>query len=273
MTSQIDWGKMPFPLPYPATARLAAALPAFPVEAGFYGRDWTPIILVTTNQRALVARVGASELADQVTLLCLDAHGYAPTRALAMHLLLAEQVHTSLRDLSTAWQKPSGTLWVPVSMAEAFGWLEGGQVQGWSVHLVPDDFHKIPGFILQGPKAGKLTKQRTPSWVTRLLLAFHFLLSHGIVLAIPLLVFGWLVAVEGLAVFLACLLILSLSWNAIRISGWIKGLLLGILLAVLAGLGLHSILPWNTTQLLQVSVGILLISIWSGWILSGAKSK
>jgi len=93
-----------------------------------------------------------------------------------------------------------------------------------------------------------------------------------LIFAVPLWLFSLPTLAIGLAGMLLSSLLLALIWSVSSCCGGAKGLLVGLMLAGLAALGVMLFtegLAWS--GLLLPLLGLCLLSFWMGMIFNGAK--
>jgi len=270
MSSQTPETEIPFPNPYPEASRLAKILPVAQIQPGFYGQDWSNLMLVTTNSRRVVDKIGKMENAA-FTVFCIEAGGYTPREAIAMHILDGQQARRMLARVPHFKGSGQSALLTPVSLAKALAWEDGSLVGSWTVRLVPDSLAELPAALREPRKQGTSPEVRFCRVGVRLLVGLKVFLLQGLLLSLPLLVFGWQTLVEGLLALLAAALFLSLTWRLLPGNGWLKGLAAGILLGAALVITLTAGLGWDFRAAAFPALGLFVSSLWMGTILSGVK--
>jgi hypothetical protein len=270
MTSQLlEHASGVFLNPFPDPKPLADLLGAVPVEPGYYGQAWGDTILLTTNHRPTLAKIGQMP-ALSLTVLALDAGGFTPEAAAALDAVSSVQVDRVLSDITDQIPTQKSLILVPYFFAANFKWKNGTQAgSSCTVRVVPGDLTKLQIYLQSEAAPDAYTEKHLPAVLWRMMTGLKLLISQAAILAIPMLIFGWQALVKGLAALLFSTIVLAFFWRILPGREWQKGLVAGTILAL--SLALILIFAIKTSVFLYPSLGLFLSCFWMSIIFSGVK--
>jgi len=257
--------------PYPDSGPLTGLFGVAPIETGYYGINWNHTVLLTTNHRPTLARISQLNEAASLTVLALEAGGFAPNAAVALGTVGHGQVEQFLKGVRQYSSGKSGRLLVPATIAHYFKWDNQTQIESWIVRLVPGNVAKLSAFLKQDENQQRYAKNYNPAIVQRLITGLLLWAGQSLIFAIPLIVFGWQALIQGLSALLLSTLFLALCWKILPGRGWLKGLVGGTILAVLFGFVLTLVFRVNVSLALYFVFGLFLSALWMSIVFSGAR--
>jgi hypothetical protein len=267
VTSQLlDQSLGAFPNSIPNPKSLAGLFGTAPIPPGFYGENWSSTIFITTNHRSELVKLGQMN-ALALTILALEAGGYSLEAAVVLGAVSSVAADKALADLEKQNPPLGGRILVPHILASNFKWEDGSHIGHWVVVVVPSDKKKLAAFLQQEHNPGVFKENHLPSILRRLITGMMLLGGQAILLAIPLLVFGWQALIIGLGALLLSTLVLALAWKILPGRGWLKGLLAGGILALASVLILTFVLGTGIFP----AFGLFLSTFWMGIVFSGTR--
>ncbi len=231
-------------------------MPKHPNLIGVQGnRD----IILAVNARGYLLNFPKS---NARTVLEIDGGGFLPEFAGAFNLVKPAIIVDYLTQYKET-QSAITTLFVPFSIAQSLGWEAADIIADFSISLVPDQ-------PWEANSDQKVDGTATPSWVRRLLVALPVIFGQILIFAVPLLVYGPYSFILGELSLLLAGIFLAVLWNITKVCGWLKGLLIGLVIGVFAG-GVFLLTSIPLDVLLRLIVGFILCSVWLGWVYEGLR--
>lgn len=255
----------PVPPAYPLVAHLAGLLWPLPVADQLNGESSSSDVILISNHGPLVKYLVTHQIG--LNVLALDAGGFMPAASSAFGHVREAYVLNALQQQGIP---PGARIYIPISMASSLRWQAGQQVSEREVVLIPDE----PAAMLVSIGGEKVPAPRPPipAVVRRLLYGLGLCLGQMLIFAVPLWLFSVQTLVFGFAGLLLSSVLLALIWSVSSCCGGAKGLLVGVMLAGLAALGMLVFtrgVPWS--GLLLPLLGLCLLSFWMGMVFNGAK--
>ena len=244
---QINW--MPYPIKPEWLSIFRLIVPARP---GIYGIP-TGKVFITSNYQPVLVSTGGKE---GWTTLALDGGGFPIVIATAFNTIEAVP-----ENLIQNYIKVFGSevvLFVPLSLADAWGWQDGEMRLGIKVQVVSDDF----------PERDQVAPKKT-AWLIRFYAGLHLALAQVLLMIIPIIMVNPYALVPIAVVVLLNSMLIAILWNKIPGNRLNTGFLVGIpsagLIVLLISRGLLDIH-------MLFSFGVLLFNIWITFVFSGARS-
>jgi|GEM_PF-3047939 len=263
------------PLLFPHPGLFGGLLWAEPVEPGLYGESTIEGLLMTTNNRSSLARWGNAIAEHPVGILAMEAGGLPPKTAVAFDLVTDQEARRLLKTLLTSILRPRATrVLIPQGLIEALGWQDQSPIEDFPIQAIPDDFTRL-GEYISDPELEVTTNAAStkPAIVLRLLSGLGLWLGQVLVFAIPLLVFGWRSLVLGAGSLLAGVIVVVLFWQMLPGAGWLKGLIVGGVLAIIIGVGSSLVTNAGWSESLRYSLALWIATAWMGMVLTGARKN
>jgi len=258
-------------IPYPQRPSPVGVFWPDPVEAGLYGPILTNVLLLTTNQRSSLARIGRAADALPITSLAVEAGGFAPPIAASLKMINGAQFQQVLSRLERDTPGQIHYLLAPYTLAKHFAWKNDTRLGNWVVRVVPDDPTKLASALKEIETPRPVTEFVLPDVFQRLVSGLALWFGQALLFAIPLIVFGWQALVQGILALLVGAVFLALLWGLLPRSSWLKGLITGVILSCAVGLALFLAggAGWNIV--LFPILGIFLATFWMGLVFGGVR--
>lgn len=260
--------------PFPRPGLFGGLLWAAPVGPGLYGEGAFEGLLMTTNHRPTLARLGAALAAHPVGVLAMEAGGLPPKMAVALGLVADQAARRALRALPTSLHPDVRRVLIPQGLAHALGWQDQPKIENFPIQVISDDLPRL-GEYFSDPELEVTpdAAMTTSAIVLRLLSGQGLWLGQALIFAMPLLLFGWRSLLWGIASLWVGTLALALFWRMLPGTGWLKGLIAGAALALIVGLGSSLMTDADWIERLRYSLALWIATAWMGWALTGARHK
>ena len=247
---------------------------ASPEPPGFYTQPVSWLLLCTNQHNDLVTWGSALQAVDGGGIFAVDSGGLSAGISLALRSVGRKSRARLLMDLSSL--PGGGDLFVPFSLAGQLGFYEGMELNQWCTKLIPDNSERGIEVILfcfnnkslksasdVGGNQYRLSQLGFP------LSAMALWFGQALLFALPLIVFGIPILIAGELLLFMAALILAIIWQVFRIPGWLKGILLGTVFAVMA-FWFGWIQGNNAFSIWYLAFATFFTSIWMSLVYSGA---
>lgn len=247
---------------------------AAPVKPGLYGQTRSEILILSPNHNSLLARLREAVEAYSASALAIDTGGFALQTAIVLESVDEQKVQGAINTLPASLNPSVTRILIPHGLAKTLGWQEQTPIGDYSIQVIPDDLSTLGEYITDPElNAANEAGAMMPGILRRLLVGLSLCLGQALIFAVPLVIFGWQSLLWGNISLLAGTLFLALFWRMLPGAGWLRGLIAGSVLALIAEFGFLFVIEANLVTNIRLFVGLWLTATWMGVVLTGASSK
>jgi len=266
------------PFPFPRARWFNGLLWSAPVDPGLYGENAFERLVLTTNHRPSLARLGEAANAFPAGVLAIETGGFSPQTAIAFGFVQDQKARGALKALPASINPGMTRILIPRGLVQTLGWQDQTNIEGYPIQVVPDDLARLGEYItdpeLEISDAAPSTMSGVvPEVVLRVMSGLALWLGQVLIFALPLLLFGWRSLFLGTVSLLVGTIVLALFWRMLPGTGWLKGLVAGCGLALVVGIGLPFVIETEWIDTLRFSFALWLATIWMGGVLTGVRHK
>ncbi|MBI9043544.1 MAG: hypothetical protein JEZ06_03610 [Anaerolineaceae bacterium] len=233
------------------------------LKPGKYGETSTNTIVLLPNYHPLVYKF-LEKYGQEYSVISFDAGGYGVLESAAFQSFTAEKVQLILEEYAIN-SKDKRILYVPSTIAKHLEWEKNENISGYDVQFCSDN-------VLEGvvSEAGNQRNNWLARFGIRVLSGLRSFFGQAILFSIPLLILGGFSLPLILSAMLISMFLLCFFWE-LPIAGWLKGLMIGVFLAIIVGFIPVSELINSGDINMGIRVVVLIVGFWTGMILNGTN--